>query len=109
MMMTNASEKASQIRTLQLRRMNQMAISLLKQELLYLKEDLSEFLEDKKIKNLIKKHSEFVVNSINLYCEKQRKKKLMMITMKTKQAMKKRRKSQQSNINRNMLTKTKYY
>jgi hypothetical protein len=29
--------------------------------------------------------------------------------MKTKQAMKKRRKSQQSNINRNMLTKTKYY
>jgi molecular chaperone HtpG len=46
-----------------------------------MKEDLGEFLEEKKIKDLIKKHSEFVGYPINLYCEKKRKKKLTMNKM----------------------------
>jgi len=37
---------------------------------LYLKEDMSEFLEEKKLKELIKKHSEFIGYEIKLYCEK---------------------------------------
>ena len=37
---------------------------------LYLKEDMVEFLEEKKIKDLIKKHSEFIGYEIKLYCEK---------------------------------------
>merc|ERR1712134_48413 len=39
----------------------------------YLKEDQSEFLEERRVKDLIKKHSEFIGFPIELYCEKSKK------------------------------------
>merc|ERR1711934_687024 len=40
----------------------------------YLKEDQSEFLEERRVKDLIKKHSEFIGFPIELYCEKSKEK-----------------------------------
>merc|ERR1712107_389999 len=37
---------------------------------LHLKEDMSEYLEEKRVKDLIKKHSEFIGFPIKLYTEK---------------------------------------
>merc|ERR1712232_913394 len=38
--------------------------------ILYVKEDMSEYLEEKKVKDLVKKHSEFIGFPIKLYTEK---------------------------------------
>merc|ERR1712171_12540 len=38
--------------------------------ILHLKEDMSEYLEEKRVKDLIKKHSEFIGFPIKLYTEK---------------------------------------
>merc|ERR1739845_45795 len=38
--------------------------------IMHMKEDMSEYLEDKKIKDLVKKHSEFIGFPIKLYTEK---------------------------------------
>merc|ERR1712179_224063 len=38
--------------------------------ILHLKEDMSEYLEEKRIKDLVKKHSEFIGFPIKLYTEK---------------------------------------
>merc|ERR1712144_13881 len=42
----------------------------------YLKEDQSEFLEERRVKDLIKKHSEFIGFPIELYCEKSKEKEV---------------------------------
>merc|ERR1712139_428267 len=42
----------------------------------YLKEDQSEFLEDRRLKDLVKKHSEFIGFPIELYCEKSKEKEV---------------------------------
>merc|ERR1712100_1000939 len=42
----------------------------------YLKEDQSEFLEERRVKELIKKHSEFIGFPIELYCEKSKEKEV---------------------------------
>merc|ERR1739845_44746 len=41
----------------------------------YLKEDQSEFLEERRLKDLVKKHSEFIGFPIELYVEKSKEKK----------------------------------
>merc|ERR1712037_172956 len=38
--------------------------------IMHMKEDMSEYLEEKKIKDLVKKHSEFIGFPIKLYTEK---------------------------------------
>jgi hypothetical protein len=55
--MINTSEKVRQIKISQSKMMNYVTSSFIEQELLCLKEDLDEFLEEKKIKDLIKIHS----------------------------------------------------
>merc|ERR1711937_426556 len=40
------------------------------------KEDQSEFLEERRVKDLIKKHSEFICFPIELYCEKSKEKEV---------------------------------
>ena len=40
----------------------------------YLKEDQSEFLEERRLKDLVKKHSEFIGFPIELYVEKSKEK-----------------------------------
>merc|ERR1719405_272820 len=42
----------------------------------YLKEDQSEFLEERRVKDLIKQHSEFIGFPIELYCEKSKEKEV---------------------------------
>merc|ERR1712193_405598 len=42
----------------------------------YLKEDQSEFLEERRLKDLVKKHSEFIGFPIELYCEKSKEKEV---------------------------------
>merc|ERR1711918_160308 len=42
----------------------------------YLKEDQSEFLEERRVKDLVKKHSEFIGFPIELYCEKSKEKEV---------------------------------
>merc|ERR1712012_51506 len=42
----------------------------------YLKEDQSEFLEERRLKDLVKKHSEFIVFPIELYVEKSKEKEV---------------------------------
>merc|ERR1712139_557728 len=42
----------------------------------YLKEDQSEFLEERRVKDLIKKHSEFIGFPIELYVEKSKEKEV---------------------------------
>jgi hypothetical protein len=48
MMMTNISEKVMETKTSKFENMNQVIILFVKQRLLYQKEDLVEFLEEKK-------------------------------------------------------------
>merc|ERR1711918_251721 len=43
---------------------------------LYLKEDQSEFLEERRLKDLVKKHSEFIGFPIELYVEKSKEKEV---------------------------------
>merc|ERR1711959_468283 len=43
---------------------------------LHLKEDMAEYLEEKKIKDLVKKHSEFIGFPISLYTEKTEEKEV---------------------------------
>jgi hypothetical protein len=57
MIIINTSEKVRQIKISQSKMMNYVTSSFIEQELLCLKEDLDEFLEEKKIKDLIKIHS----------------------------------------------------
>merc|ERR1712123_561767 len=42
----------------------------------YLKEDQSEFLEERRLKDLVKKHSEFIGFPIELYVEKKKEKEV---------------------------------
>merc|ERR1712076_82009 len=42
----------------------------------YLKEDQSEFLEERRLKDLVKKHSEFIGFTIDLYVEKSEEKEV---------------------------------
>merc|ERR1711882_28847 len=42
----------------------------------YLKEDQSEFLEERRLKDLVKKHSEFIGFPIELYVEKSKEKEV---------------------------------
>merc|ERR550514_1276310 len=42
----------------------------------YLKEDQSEFLEERRLKDLVKKHSEFIGFPIELYCEKSKEREV---------------------------------
>merc|ERR1712187_959191 len=42
----------------------------------YLKEDQSEFLEERRLKDLVKKHSEFIGLPIELYVEKSKEKEV---------------------------------
>merc|ERR1712138_27206 len=44
--------------------------------ILTLKEDQSEFLEERRLKDLVKKHSEFIGFPIELYCEKSKEKEV---------------------------------
>jgi molecular chaperone HtpG len=57
---------------------------------LYLKENLDEFLEEKKMKYLIKKHSEFLDIKIIYTAKKQRKNKLKMMKIDPKYVNKKK-------------------
>ena len=45
----------------------------------YLKEDQSEFLEERRLKDLVKKHSEFIGFPIELYVEKSKEKEVTLI------------------------------
>jgi HSP90 family molecular chaperone len=60
-MMTNISEKVRETKTLKLGKDESYDNFISETKVtLYLEEDLGEFLEEKKINNLIKKYSEFV-------------------------------------------------
>ena len=44
--------------------------------ILHLKEDMQEYLEERRLKDLVKKHSEFIGFPIRLYCEKEEEKEV---------------------------------
>jgi molecular chaperone HtpG len=88
---------------------------------LYLKEDLGKFIEEKKVKDLIKKYSEFVGYPINLYSEKTNEEEIIegedegktgeekVTRSKMRARRRKRKRSQQSNINGILPRKIKHY
>jgi HSP90 family molecular chaperone len=63
--MINTFVKVRQIKTSQSEKMNYVTTSFVKQWLFCLKEELDEILEEKKIKDLIKKYSKFFGHPIN--------------------------------------------
>merc|ERR1712137_1153791 len=58
----------------------------------YLKEDQSELLEERRLKDLVKKHSEFIGFPIELYVEKSKEKRSLTLKMRMKRRRKRTRK-----------------
>ena len=60
----------------QYRRISNAFLSVIQLLICYLKEDQSEFLEERRLKDPVKKHSEFIGFPIELYVEKSKEKEV---------------------------------
>jgi molecular chaperone HtpG len=71
----------------------------------YLKEDQSEFLEERRLKDLVKKHSEFIGFPIELYVEKSKEKEVTDSEEEEEEKKKRRIKTEMSQRSRKWMRK----
>jgi hypothetical protein len=90
-MMTNTSGKVRQVKTSESEKVKQATTSFVEQRLLYTcEEDLGEFFEEMKIKDLIKNIQNLSDIQLIYTARKQKKKRLLMKKLNLKQLMNKK-------------------